>query len=588
MRSSFPTACLLLAVAAAPALRASTPESIPLDEARRIVEAMQQKRVETVARVLPSVVCVFDRLERGGGSGVLIDEDGYGLTNFHVVAGLLDTRRGLGGLGDGILYELEVLGIDVTGDVAMFRLLPPKTPYRFPHARLGDSDRVRLGDDVLAMGNPFTLSEDYLPTVTHGIVTGVHRYQEGVRGNLIYTDCIQVDASINPGNSGGPLFNETGEVIGINGRISLNTRGRFNVGFGYAISSNQIKRFIPALRAGLLARHGTWEATVEETIDGRIVFDQVGWSGPAQRAGIRSGDELIGIDGVRIRSVNQVLSLMGTYPGDWPVLVRVRRHGRSRERIVRLTPVEPNLRKPFLPDPEVNRRAVERVLKGYRAWVFGEDGEPGPIRGRWRVRREFHPVGDDDFAPLPQTLIVSFTKDGWRVEREDESGTATALDRQTFFLNTEAAAVEEPPGDPAWSGTDRRVLTALYHAWTTLLQPAAERDDVELEHAGGDALVTAMPEESLDLRPLSDETRIDWPVLEVLQMPIDETWSARYEFDAVTFEPARITLVPVEGHPRIEILLSEPHREGDVRLPAALEVRGEQRNYCDEWSRLEP
>ena len=284
---------------------AATPEDAP----HHLVLEAQARRIEVIARVTPSVVCIQDQRHRSGGSGVLIDAEGYGLTNFHVVAGMLDARRGWGGLSDGKVYELEVLGIDPTGDVAMFRLIGRE---RFIPAQLGDSDAVRVGDSAIALGDPFGLSADYTPTATLGIVTGVHRYQWGVGNNLIYSDCIQVDASINPGNSGGPLLNAAGEVIGINGRISVNTRGRFNVGFGYAITSNQIKRFLPALRAGLLAKHGTLQATVAQRDE--LVFTEVAPGGAAAEAGIRRGDELLRIDGVTIVSPNHFVSVLGTYP----------------------------------------------------------------------------------------------------------------------------------------------------------------------------------------------------------------------------------------------------------------------------------
>ncbi len=251
-------------------------ESARPDGAKARVEGAESARVALIEHVSPSVVCVFDDEQSGGGSGVLIDPRGFGLTNYHVVAGMLDGRKGWGGLSDGSLYRLEVLGIDPTGDVAMFRLAGRDS---FPFARLGDSGQVAVGDTVLAMGNPFTLSEDYAPTVTRGLVTGVHRYQWGVKGNLIYSDCFQTDASINPGNSGGPLFNSQGQVIGINGRISVNTRGRFNVGFGYAIASNQIKRFIPALRAGLLAKHGTLQEIAEWDENEDTVFRRLSRDG---------------------------------------------------------------------------------------------------------------------------------------------------------------------------------------------------------------------------------------------------------------------------------------------------------------------
>ena len=210
----------------------------------------EQQRIDTIARISPSVVCILTPDQAAGGSGVIITPDGYGLTNFHVVAPLLRTRRGLGGLADGKTYPLEVLGIDPTGDMAMFRLTGRD---RFEPATLGDSDRVRTGDDIIALGNPFMLAEDFQPTATFGIVSGLHRYQYGADARtLLYTDCIQIDASINPGNSGGPLFNLQGRLIGINGRASFKNQDvlkrRINVGVAYAISINQIRRFIPALR----------------------------------------------------------------------------------------------------------------------------------------------------------------------------------------------------------------------------------------------------------------------------------------------------------------------------------------------------
>jgi len=272
-----------------------------------LVARDEMRRVEMVERITPASVCVYDGNKRGGGSGVLIDAAGYGVTNYHVVAKMLQERRGWGGLGDGQFYEMEVLGIDPTGDVAVFRLLDEQ---RFPSVPLGDSDAMRVGDPVVVLGDPFVLSEDNMPTVTSGIITGVHRYQGGSKGNLIYSDCLQTDASINPGNSGGPLFNERGEVIGINGRISVGERGRFNVGHGYAISSNQVRRFVPALRAGLLARHGTLHATVKQKKSGAVVFDEVGFRSPARAVGIRAGDRLVSIDGVEIVSANHYISVL--------------------------------------------------------------------------------------------------------------------------------------------------------------------------------------------------------------------------------------------------------------------------------------
>src|SRR6202011_5959024 len=197
----------------------------------------------------------------GGGTGVLISEDGYALTNFHVVQPTGPTMQC--GLPDGVLYDAVLAGLDKVGDVALIKLLPKKDGQKFPFAILADSDKVKAGDWSMAMGNPFLLATDFNPTVTFGLVSGVHRYQYPAGTLLEYTDCIQIDTSINPGNSGGPLYNLAGELIGINGRGSFEKRGRVNSGVGYAISINQIKNFMGHLRAGLDSDHATLGATVQ-------------------------------------------------------------------------------------------------------------------------------------------------------------------------------------------------------------------------------------------------------------------------------------------------------------------------------------
>ncbi|MBC8113938.1 MAG: trypsin-like peptidase domain-containing protein, partial [Candidatus Saccharimonas sp.] len=205
----------------------------------------QQARVEVVQKAAPAVVAIFSADGNGGGSGVLISADGYALSNYHVTSETGEFMKC--GLNDGKLYDAVIVGIDPTGDVALIKLLGRED---FPHAMLGDSDKLAVGDWTYAMGNPFLLATDFQPTVTAGIVSGLHRYQYPAGTLLEYTDCIQVDTSINPGNSGGPLFNAAGELVGINGRISVEKRGRVNVGAGYAISINQIKHFLDHLKGG--------------------------------------------------------------------------------------------------------------------------------------------------------------------------------------------------------------------------------------------------------------------------------------------------------------------------------------------------
>lgn len=183
--------------------------SLAADDVTADVRSAEQARIETMARAAQSVVCILAPDMSNGGSGVIISPDGYGITNFHVVMGMLETRRGLGGMSGGRTYTLEVLGIDPTGDLAMFRLIGDEA---FIAAPLGDSDTLQVGESVFAMGNPFMLAEDFSPTATFGMISGLNRYQYGSDArSLVYTDCIQIDASINPGNSGGPACRTAGE-----------------------------------------------------------------------------------------------------------------------------------------------------------------------------------------------------------------------------------------------------------------------------------------------------------------------------------------------------------------------------------------
>src|SRR6266478_9484039 len=229
------------------------------------VKAAEAKRIAAIEKARPSVVAIFGPGGQGGGSGVLIDKDGYALTNFHVVEGAGPVMQC--GLPDGVLYDAALVGLDKVGDVALIKLLPQKKGQDFPFAVLADSDKVKAGDWSMAMGNPFLLATDFTPTVTFGLVSGVHRYQYPSGSILEYTDCLQIDASINPGNSGGPLFNLKGELIGINGRGSFDKRGRVNSGVGYAISINQIKNFLGQLKAGLDTDHASLGALVTTQTD---------------------------------------------------------------------------------------------------------------------------------------------------------------------------------------------------------------------------------------------------------------------------------------------------------------------------------
>ena len=162
-------------------------------------------RVAAMAKAKGSVLAIFSPTGGGGGSGVVISPDGYALTNFHVAQPSGKAMKC--GMADGKVYDAVIVGIDPTGDVALVKLFGRDS---FPFSELADSDQLRQGDPVFAMGNPFLLATDFQPTVTCGILSGIHRYQFPSGTLLEYTDCLQTDALINPGNSGGPLFDCAG------------------------------------------------------------------------------------------------------------------------------------------------------------------------------------------------------------------------------------------------------------------------------------------------------------------------------------------------------------------------------------------
>jgi serine protease Do len=228
------------------------------DPAAALLDA-EARRIAVMNKAKDCTLAIFLTSGQGGGSGVVISPDGYAVTNFHVA---LPCGKAMQcGMADGKAYDAVLVGLDPTGDVALIELFGRDD---FPYAELGDTDKTRVGDWVFAMGNPFLLAVDFQPTVTYGIISAVHRYQKPAdkRETLEYTDCLQTDASINPGNSGGPLFDAEGKLIGINGRGSFEKRGRVNVGAAYAISINQVKNFLGALRGGRIADHATLGASL--------------------------------------------------------------------------------------------------------------------------------------------------------------------------------------------------------------------------------------------------------------------------------------------------------------------------------------
>lgn len=420
-------------------------------------------RVNSVARAKNAVVAVFPLEGKGGGSGVVISPDGFALTNFHVVGPTGYAMKC--GMADGNAYDAVLVGLDPTGDVALIKLFGRDD---FPAATLADSDEVRVGDPVYAMGNPFLLATDFQPTVTRGIISGVRRYQFPSGTLLEYADCLQTDASINPGNSGGPLFDVEGRLIGINGRCSFEKRGRVSVGVGYAISINQIKNFLGCLHSGRIVDHATAGILVGADEEGRVVVTDILSDSDAYRRGLRYGDEIVEFGGRPIATPNGFKNVLGIFPKGWrlpltylrggerkPVSIRLSGVHRSDELLEQLRkqqPEEPGppekpgpneegdrpgprkkqVEEEPIPVPDVvkehyqerrgfanyffNRRHRDRVLAAWRAL-----GVPNRRELSWNWQGAF-PAGDYEILLDNDVSEFRVTDGGWKVRSGDAIG----------------------------------------------------------------------------------------------------------------------------------------------------------------------
>ena len=286
----------------------------------RVLEEIQTVITELAEQTKPSVVNLFpittagrlrdtsgDRTPNasGSGSGLIVDSDGHIVTNNHVIGDATEIEVRF---SDKTKLIAQVIGKDPDTDLALLKVTADRP---LPSAQFGDSSMVKVGQWVLAVGNPFGLDR----TVTLGVVSGIGRENMNLSR---YENFIQTDASINPGNSGGPLFNLRGEVIGINTAII-----NFAQGIGFAIPSNMAKHVIEQLLAkGKVIRGwlgvGIQPLTTElakkfGVSDGEgVLVNEVFENDPAAVAGIRPGDVIIRIDGAIVDSPNKLSRLIGT------------------------------------------------------------------------------------------------------------------------------------------------------------------------------------------------------------------------------------------------------------------------------------
>jgi serine protease Do len=294
------------------------------------------------------------------GSGFIIDPAGYVVTNNHVIAGAdeIDVI-----LDDGTKMRATVVGRDTKTDLALLKVTPTK-PLKA--VKFGDSDKLRLGEWVIAIGNPFSLGG----TVTAGIVSARNR---DIRSGP-YDNYIQTDAAINRGNSGGPLFNLNGEVVGVNTAIISPSGG--SIGIGFAVPSKTVVPVIQQLREYKEVRRGWLGVRIQEVTDeiadslnvkpprGALVAGVDG-KGPAKPAGIEPGDVIVTFDGQEVKGVHDLPRIVADTPVGKDVAVTVIRKGKEVTKHVKVGLLKETDEKEasLAPTPEIPPEAKPAVKK---------------------------------------------------------------------------------------------------------------------------------------------------------------------------------------------------------------------------------
>lgn len=283
---------------------------------------------------------------KGSGSGSVIDNQGHILTNYHVVEGAQKLTVSLG--GDKV-YPAKYVGGDPDTDLAIIKIDPPSTGLTI--VPFGDSDKLSVGQKVLAIGNPFGLDR----TLTTGVISGLQRPIRA-RNNRPIDAAIQTDASINPGNSGGPLLDKFGKMIGINSQILSPAGG--SVGVGFAVPVSTAKRVVPQILqygevrrpkigAGLLSVDDLRERGLQLPIQSGLLIRNTAPNGSAQRAGLRGlsqdangevviGDIITSIDGEKIGNMDDLYRFLDKKQFNDTVQVEIFRDGKAQNVPVRL------------------------------------------------------------------------------------------------------------------------------------------------------------------------------------------------------------------------------------------------------------
>ena len=301
-----------------------------------------------------------ESIQRALGSGVIIDKDGYILSNFHVVE---NASKIMVKLANGKEYKAEIIGTDKQTDLALLRI---KVKEKLQAAPIGDSDELEIGDWAIAIGNPFGLEH----TFTIGIISGKGRSGIMNADGSKYENYIQTDAAINQGNSGGPLVNIKGEVIGINAAI-VSPLGMGNIGIGFAIPINMAKSVFKQLKEKGKVTRGYLGVTIQDLTpelakhfnrdpNTGVIISDVLKKSAAEKGGIKSGDIIIEYNGKEIKDSNQLRNKVAETPPKTEVKVKIIRDKKKKTLTVKVGE---------LPEAEDEKKISGDSKNGSELWL---------------------------------------------------------------------------------------------------------------------------------------------------------------------------------------------------------------------------
>ncbi len=298
-----------------------------------------------------------DQKQLSGGTGFIIEPDGYILTNNHVIEGADKVDVKVGEKDD---YKAKVVGRDPATDLALLKIEGTKP---FPTVRLGDSDRIRVGDWVMAIGDPLNFDK----SVTVGVISGKGRYAGLSRATSAFENLLQTDAAINFGNSGGPLVNVNGEVVGINTAIS-----RFAQNIGFAVPINVARRLLPQLKKGKVVRgflgvniesvNKKWqEAYGLKAPEGALV-QSVEKGKPADKAGLKYGDIVTRVDDVAVKNNRDLIDYVSSKAPGVKITIGYIRDGKEQTAVATLETRPEDGEKPATTEEEGGATSRQKML----------------------------------------------------------------------------------------------------------------------------------------------------------------------------------------------------------------------------------